>query len=89
MAKGTVTIPGAEGEDDIQQPVEWRKVESSNVDYVGWDKVRNMYVIYKSGKTYAYLNVSRQRAVACVYAKSVGTYINQKIKPSFGVVTLG
>jgi len=81
-----VRIPGKPPADVF---VNFRLVDSSNVDRVGWDKARNMYVRFKSGATYVYMGVSRQRAVATAYAKSVGTYLNQRIKPDFDVVKLG
>ena len=66
--------------------INWRLVESSNVDAVGWDKSGNMYVTFLNGTMYRYIGVSRQRAVAAAYADSVGSYINKKIKPFFKVV---
>jgi len=69
--------------------VKWRQVESSNVARVGWDDYGTMYVTYKSGVTYSYIGVSRQRAVACAYAPSVGSYINKRIKGHFKPVKIG
>lgn len=64
--------------------ITWRKVESSNVAAVGWDSGGNiMYVRYRNGHVYAYLQVSRQRAVAAILQPSVGSYINRVIKPRF------
>ena len=63
--------------------VNFRLVDSSNVDRIGWDKFGNMYVLYKSGYLYLYFNVSRQRAVAAAYASSVGRYIHKKIKGKY------
>lgn len=71
------------------ESVRWLSVDSSNVEAVGWDRHRNMYVIFKGGGAYVYPDVSRQRAVACAYAQSVGTYINRRIKPNFAAVKLG
>jgi hypothetical protein len=47
-----------------------------------------MLVRYKSGKTYGYTGVSRQRAVALAFrrrlwGRSIGKYVNQVIKPHF------
>jgi hypothetical protein len=63
--------------------VNWRYVESSNVERVGWDNAGNMYVEYQGGSIYVYLGVSRQRAVAAAYAQSVGRYIHRRIKGKF------
>lgn len=63
--------------------IRWRPVDSSNVEVVGWDRHKGMYVIFKSGACYLYHGVSRQRAVACAHAPSVGAYVNKKIKPYF------
>jgi KTSC domain len=66
--------------------ITWREVESSNVTAVGWDKYGRMYVRFPGGALYMYEGVSRQRAVATAYAKSVGSYINHVIKPNFTAV---
>lgn len=62
--------------------ITWRDVESSNVLRVGWGR-NGMFVKFRSGRTYYYRGVSRQRAVAMAYAPSVGHYLNTKIKPHF------
>ena len=59
--------------------------DSSNVEYVGWEN-GGMFVQFRGGSRYRYLGVSRQRAVACARAKSVGKYINKIIKPQFDAV---
>jgi hypothetical protein len=63
--------------------IRWRTVESSNVQAVGWDNANGMYVYFKSGGLYLYKDVTRQRAVACFRASSVGQYVNKKIIPHF------
>jgi hypothetical protein len=63
--------------------VRWKPVDSSNVEEVGWDRHQGMYVTFKSGATYLYHGVTRQRAVACAMAPSVGSYINKVIKPEY------
>jgi hypothetical protein len=64
--------------------IEWREVESSNVLLIGWtrkpDEDAGMFVKFRSGSLYFYHGVSRQRAVACANAPSVGHYLNSKIK---------
>jgi hypothetical protein len=59
--------------------------DSSNVLAVMWVK-EGMVVRFKSDTAYLYKGVSRQRAVACARAKSVGVYINKVIKPNFEAV---
>jgi hypothetical protein len=75
--------------------IRWRKVESSNVEAVGWPSTGEplLLVRFKSGRTYGYAGVSRQRAVALAYRRrlwdrSVGAYINRIIKPQFRAVRL-
>lgn len=57
-------------------------MDSSNIQYVGW-KDGSMFVLFKGDSLYRYEGVSRQRAVACALAESVGKYLNQKIKPNY------
>lgn len=73
---------------EVEIDVNFRWVTSSNVELVGWDKYRNMYIRFKSGAMYVYTGVSRQRAVACAYAGSVGQFVNTRIKPNFEAVRL-
>ena len=60
--------------------------DSSNVKFVGWfddfgwDDV-SMIVWFGASGVYEYRGISRQRAVACALAPSVGIYLNRKIKP--------
>lgn len=61
--------------------------DSSNVQHVGW-KDGALYVLFKGGALYMYDGVSRQRAVACALADSVGKYLNQKIKPTYSCTRL-
>lgn len=65
--------------------VNWRLVDSSNVEAIGWPISGEplMLVRYKSGHTYGYIGVSRQRAVAAAYYPSVGHYINARVKGHF------
>jgi hypothetical protein len=74
-----------------QIPFNARTVHSSNVEWVGWPyrrPERMMVVEFKDGSRYAYLGVSRQRAVACAMAFSSGIYLNARVKPNFKVVKL-
>lgn len=84
-----VRIPGGAGFPPQDVFVNFREVESSNVRMVGWDDAGNLYVRFKSGATYVYLGVSRQRAVALAYAKSVGQYLNRVIKSAYDVIQIG
>lgn len=70
------------------EQIRWRDVTSSNVSRVGWDRDGNMYVVFQPASLYVYRGVSRQRAVAMTRAKSVGSYLNKKIKPHFAAVRL-
>jgi len=81
-SEGIVRLRLEDG-DHFTIPVRWREVESSNIDMVGWDDSGNMYVRYKSGSVYAYLGVSRQRAVACAYHPSCGKYMAYRVKPKY------
>lgn len=67
-----------------------RKIDSGNVEWIGWPKSKEplMIVQFKGGGRYAYLGVSRQKAVAASWAASTGSYINKRIKPHFKVVKL-
>lgn len=71
-----------------QVQVRWREVDSSNVEAIGWDVANNMYVRFKSGLVYAYIGVSRQKAVACAHAKSSGRYLNKRIKGHYPAVRI-
>lgn len=72
------------------EEIKWRETpESSNVEAVGWDKHMRMYARFKSGSIYLYDGVSRQRAVACSRARSVGRYFNTVIKPNYTAVKVG
>jgi KTSC domain len=80
-----VRLPGKPPQDVF---VNFRYVDSSNVERVGWDEHGNMYITYKNGGTYVYFGVTRQRAVAAAYSPSVGRYIARRIKGSFPAVKL-
>jgi hypothetical protein len=68
------------------EKITWRKVKSKNVAQVGWGRARRLYVIFISGGAYFYEGVSRQRAVACARAKSVGSYLAREIYPNHHAV---
>lgn len=67
-----------------------RYVHSSNITWVGWpvDGEPLMIVKFHSGDIYGYFPVSRQLAVACANSKSVGKFLNERIKPHFECVKI-
>jgi hypothetical protein len=68
-----------------------RRIDSSNIEWIGWPRSKNtpmLVVQFKGGARYCYIGVSRQRAVACAYAKSSGEYLNKQIKPHYEVVKI-
>ena len=67
-----------------------RNVNSSNVEWIGWPQTGEplLLVQFTGGARYAYLGVSRQKAVAVAYGRSVGESINKRIKPHHEVVKL-
>jgi hypothetical protein len=61
----------------------WIKVKSSNLARVAYDKKdKELYVEFKSGNKYSYINVSYKKYENLVYAESVGSYFSTKIKPN-------
>jgi hypothetical protein len=81
-------MPGQLGIQRAEQ-IRWRETpESSNVQAVGWDSEMRMYARFKGGSIYLYENVSRQRAVACSRARSVGRYFHEHIKPHYKAVRI-
>lgn len=79
-------IPTSEG------PVKCRvrQIESSNIEWIAWPANGDPLLIvqFEGASRYGYIGVSRQRAVACAYAKSTGEYLNRIIKPNYEVVRL-
>lgn len=67
-----------------------RQVESSFIEWIGWATTgeRVMVVSMKSGKRYAYLGVSRQRAEAMARSRSVGKYYCRFIKAQYPMLRL-
>lgn len=62
--------------------IRWRRVESSNVEALGWDREEKMYVLFKHGSLYVYSGVPRQKVVAAIRSSSVGSYVNREIIPN-------
>ena len=69
-----------------------RIIESSNIVWIGWPERPThtplMFVEFKGGGRYVYLGVTRQRATACAYAESTGSYFAKKIKGKFECIKL-
>lgn len=84
--KDGIRIIGPEGEVLLRR----RLIDSSNIRWIGWPESGEplLVVEFEGGGRYAYLGVSRQKAVAASYAPSTGGYLNQKIKPHYKVVKL-
>jgi hypothetical protein len=59
-----------------------KKVESSNLSEVGWHE-DNLYITFKSGKTYKYANVQFQTYMELVTAESCGKYFHQNIRSKY------
>lgn len=76
------------------EPIEivTRKIRSTNVDWIGWPRSGEPLMIVQFsgnyGSRYAYLGVSRQKAVAAAYAESTGVYLARKIKPHYEAVKI-
>ena len=79
-----------------EEKISWHEIapNSSNVSSIGWlEEIKIdpklLLVLFRSGKCYGYLGVSRQRAVwMATKCDSLGTYINRTIKPNFEVVRI-
>lgn len=71
------------------EKITWRRVKSTNTAKIGWDRARRLYVKFRDGSSYLYEGVSRQRAVACSRAKSVGGYLAREIYPNHHAVKIG
>lgn len=84
--KDSIKIIGPEGEVLLHR----RLIESSNVRWIGWPESGEplLVVEFEGGGRYAYLGVSRQKAVAASYAPSTGGYLAKKIKNKYEVVKL-
>lgn len=83
-----IVIPGGGMWPAMDAEVRYRYVASSNVEWVGWDAAGNLYLKFKSGGTYAYVGVGRQKAVAMAHSPSVGRYFHRKIKGKYAPLQL-
>lgn len=59
-------------------------VQSSHIDRVGYSAdTRELFIQYKSGKTYVHGNVPLDEAHAFMHAESKGKHFNEHIKPKY------
>ena len=63
--------------------VEGIKVESSNINKIGYGMNEDLYVEYKTGNTYKYKNVPHKLFEEFVKAESKGRFMNENIKGKF------
>lgn len=71
--------------------VNWRVIDhSSNVERVGWPVTGEPLILvqFHNGSIYGYLGGSRQLAVALARSKSVGEFLNKRIKPKYKAVRI-
>ena len=66
-----------------------QKVKSSNIAEVGYEpEFKELFVKFKSGKTYVYRGVPRDLFLDFKNAKSLGKFLNAKLKDRYGVSQL-
>lgn len=59
-------------------------IDSTNIEAIGWDmEARELYVQFRSGRTYIYSDVSAETYQEFMQADSKGSYLNREIKPHF------
>lgn len=64
--------------------ITWTDVLSSNVEQIGYDdETSTLLVRWKTGKTSAYDGVPADVAEQAAKNWSVGTFLNDEIKPNF------
>ena len=63
--------------------VEGIKVESSNINKIGYGTHEDLYVEYKSGNTYKYKGVPHDLFEEFTKAESKGRFMNEKVKGKF------
>lgn len=70
--------------------IKTRKVDSSNIDWIGWpvSGEQLMVVQFKGGSRYVYLDITRQRAMACARSASTGAYLAKHIKNKYETVKI-
>ena len=64
--------------------LKWQKVVSSNIEKIAYDdNDHELYVKFKSGSTYSYIDVPRREFEKLMNAESHGVYFSRNIKPSY------
>lgn len=73
--------------------MEMKKVESSNIDMIGWDQgvapsfgmrpKSVLRIIFKNGRKYDYYNVSKETFDKMLEAKSVGKFFHEHINKKY------
>jgi hypothetical protein len=59
--------------------IELKQVESSNIDKVGYDE-KTLFILFKNGGLYKYIDVPSDIYDGLVVAESVGKYLNTEVK---------
>lgn len=74
----------ASNDNDGGRFVRLQPVRSSAIRALGYDAARRVLdVIYPDGDRYRYFGVSPQRHRALMAAGSIGSYVNEHIKPHY------
>jgi KTSC domain len=59
-------------------------VDSSNIEAIGYDEAnRELYVQFRNGRTYVYIDVPSELHRELLDADSKGSYFNRAIRPNF------
>lgn len=62
----------------------WHNVVSSNLEKIAYDETeKELYVEFKSGNKYSYVNVPRKKFNELMRAESHGAYFSKNIKPNY------
>lgn len=68
----------------MTKDIEFVKVESSNIEQVGYDNEDSvLFVEYKGGARYSYSKVPQKIYVQLLEAESVGRFMNEEIKGTY------
>jgi hypothetical protein len=70
----------------INTELDMPAVESSALNWIDYDKsTQELYVTFKSGKTYTYYGVPEQVYLALLKASSKGIFFNEYIRDQYSV----
>lgn len=59
-------------------------VDSSNVEAIGFDPIgQELYVQFRSGRTYVYIDVPEATYDELMNSDSKGSYISREIRPNY------